>query len=270
MTGRAYKRAMTVLDWLWVWWRDSSQQVSGWPWDRHEESRPSWPRCRRRRDTLTPRRAAASAFHRGPWRRQSTLPPRRRPHATAGYADPGTQWKLRRAMSIPSTCSANTHTRLTALCPGLPRWAGIRKVKPIWILLKQEAVSGSGISWAICKSAPRSRQITTPAPHHSVFYRPDALPATQSTASKHWRQKTIYIHKALKSKMESRANYALEPIRGMKVQRRYHTWKISGLESKQKSVSRITEMCTRNHPQIIQLSRIWTLRRYQFMTEIRR
>ena len=28
-----------------------------------------------------------------------------------------------------------------------------RKVKPIWILLKQETVSGSGISWAICKSA---------------------------------------------------------------------------------------------------------------------
>ena len=30
-------------------------------------------------------------------------------------------------------------------------------------------MSGSGISWAICKSAPRSRQKTTPAPHHSVF-----------------------------------------------------------------------------------------------------
>jgi len=30
-------------------------------------------------------------------------------------------------------------------------------------------VSGSGISVATCKSAPRSRQITTPAPHHSVF-----------------------------------------------------------------------------------------------------
>ena len=44
--------------------------------------------------------------------------------------------------------------------------SGYRK-KPIWILLKQETVSGSGISWAICKSAPRSRQITTPAPHHS-------------------------------------------------------------------------------------------------------
>ena len=49
-------------------------------------------------------------------------------------------------------------------------------------------MSGSGISWAICKSASRSRQITTPAPHHSVFYRLDALPATQPTASKHWRQ----------------------------------------------------------------------------------
>ena len=47
---------------------------------------------------------------------------------------------------------------------------------------------GSGISWAICKSAPRTRQITTPAPNHSVFYRPDALPADQPTASKHWRQ----------------------------------------------------------------------------------
>ena len=79
------------------------------------------------------------------------------------------------------------HTRLTAFCPGLPRWAGTRKVKPIWILLKQDTVSGSGISWAICKSAPCSRQITTPAPHHSVFYRPGALPAAQSTVSKNWR-----------------------------------------------------------------------------------
>ena len=68
-----------------------------------------------------------------------------------------------------------THTRLTVLFPGLPGWASTRKVKPIWILLKQETVSGSGISWAICMSAPHSRQITTPAPHHSVFYRPDVL-----------------------------------------------------------------------------------------------
>jgi len=82
----------------------------------------------------------------------------------------------------------HTHSRLTAHCPGLPGWAGTRKVKPIWILLKQQTVSGRGISGAICKAAPRSRQITTSALHHSVFYRPDALSATQPTASKHWRQ----------------------------------------------------------------------------------
>jgi len=81
----------------------------------------------------------------------------------------------------------HTHTRLTALFPALPRWAGTRKVKPIWILLKQETVSGSGTSWAICNLAPCSRQTTTSAPHHSVFYRPDALPAAQPTVSKHWR-----------------------------------------------------------------------------------
>ena len=33
-----------------------------------------------------------------------------------------------------------------------------------------------------------SLQTTTPTPHHSCFfYRPDALPAAQPTASKHWR-----------------------------------------------------------------------------------
>ena len=61
-------------------------------------------------------------------------------------------------------------------------------------------MSGSGISWAICKSATRSRQIAMPTPHHSVFYRPDALPATQPTASKHWSHKdnTVIFKKWLR------------------------------------------------------------------------
>ena len=95
------------------------------------------------------------------------------------FLDPSATWLT----------EVHTHTRLTALFPGLSRWAGTRNVKPIWILLKQETVSGSDISWDMCKSAPRSRQITTPAPHRSVFYRPDALPAAQPTASKHWRHR---------------------------------------------------------------------------------
>ena len=89
----------------------------------------------------------------------------------------------------------HTHSRLMALFPGLPGWAGARKVKPIWILLKQETVSGSGISCAICMSAPRCRQITMPATHHSVFtgqvlflqanwYHGHAAPVTRSAQSR--------------------------------------------------------------------------------------
>jgi len=52
-------------------------------------------------------------------------------------------------------------------------------------------VSGNGISWTTCKSALCSRQIAMPAPHHSVFYRLDALPAAQPTVSKHWRCKAL-------------------------------------------------------------------------------
>jgi len=36
-------------------------------------------------------------------------------------------------------------------------------------LLEQDILNGSGISWAICKSAPCPRQLTMPAPHHSVL-----------------------------------------------------------------------------------------------------
>jgi len=87
----------------------------------------------------------------------------------------------------------HTHTRLTALFPGLPRWAGTRKVKPIWILRKQETVSGSGISWAICKCIllQTDNHASTPP---LCFYRPHALPAAQPTASKHWRQRHLLLH----------------------------------------------------------------------------
>ena len=87
--------------------------------------------------------------------------------------------------TMKHTVGKHTHTHLTALWPGLPGWAGTKKVKPIWIFLKQETVSGSGIRWAICKSAPHSRQITTPAPHRSDFYRPDAQQWQSTEGIKH-------------------------------------------------------------------------------------
>ena len=51
--------------------------------------------------------------------------------------------------------------------------------------MSKRQVSGSDISWAICKSAPSSRQITMPAPHHSVFFtgRMPFLPPKQQRQS---------------------------------------------------------------------------------------
>jgi len=67
-------------------------------------------------------------------------------------------------------------------------------------LLEQEIVSGSGICLAICKSASRPRQITMPSSHHSVLYRPDALPAAQPTASKHSYNKKKTVNNLTDSK----------------------------------------------------------------------
>jgi len=82
---------------------------------------------------------------------------------------------------------ALTHTRthpFNGPFSGTTRVSRYQKGKPIWILLKQELVSGSGISWTVCKSAPCTTQITTPAPHHSVFTgRMPLLPPNQQRQS---------------------------------------------------------------------------------------
>jgi len=68
------------------------------------------------------------------------------------------------------TVKAHTHTQTHPFNSPLSettRVSRYQKGKPIWISLKQETASGSAISWAICKSAPRSRQISMPAPQHS-------------------------------------------------------------------------------------------------------
>ena len=68
----------------------------------------------------------------------------------------------------------HTHTRFTAHWT-LSWTTRVSRYQNHLILLKQETVSGSGISWAMCKSAPRPRQITMPAPHHSVFLQAGCL-----------------------------------------------------------------------------------------------
>ena len=85
-----------------------------------------------------------------------------------GTAMPVTNFSRERWICVLLPLHTHTHP-FNGPVSGTTRVSRTRKVKPIWILLKQETVSGSGISWAICKAAPRSRQITTPAPHSSVF-----------------------------------------------------------------------------------------------------
>jgi len=65
--------------------------------------------------------------------------------------------------------SVNTHTRLTALFPGLPGWAGTRKVKQLGYV-------------QVCILLQADNHASTP---QLSFYRPDALPAAQPTVSKH-------------------------------------------------------------------------------------
>jgi len=74
-----------------------------------------------------------------------------------------------------------------------------QKGKPSGFYWSKRWWGGSDVSWTICKSfAPCSRHASTPP---LSFYRPDALPAMQPTASKHWRnnrydveiEKKIYL-----------------------------------------------------------------------------
>jgi len=59
--------------------------------------------------------------------------------------------------------------RSPCVCVCVCVYRGKTVPEPILILLEQEAVSGSGISWAICKSAPCPKEITMPAPTAQFF-----------------------------------------------------------------------------------------------------
>jgi len=85
--------------------------------------------------------------------------------------------------SIPPCHSQSANVNNNNIRPsfGTTRECRYQKGKTNLDLLKQETVSGSGISLAICDFALHPRQITTPAPNHSVFYRPYALPAAKPT-----------------------------------------------------------------------------------------
>ena len=88
----------------------------------------------------------------------------------------------------------HTHTRLTAHCPGLPRWSGTRQLKPIWILLKQEIVTttttDSEWQWhqlghmQVCTSLQTDNHASTSL---LSFLQAECPSCRQPRVWKHWR-----------------------------------------------------------------------------------
>jgi len=73
-----------------------------------------------------------------------------------------------------TTTTTTTISWLSEFCPGLPGWAGTWKVKPkpIWISSNKRywvAVALAGQAGLYANSAPRPRQITTPASQHLYY-----------------------------------------------------------------------------------------------------
>jgi len=75
-------------------------------------------------------------------------------------------------------------TRVSRYHKGKTKKVKTKKVKTNLDLLEQEIVrKGSGICWAICKSAPHADNHAN-IPPLCFFYRPDALPDAQPTAAR--------------------------------------------------------------------------------------
>ena len=92
----------------------------------------------------------------------------------------------------------------TTLRPGLPGWIGTRRINHSGFCWNRDggvAVESASHMQAICTSL---QKITMPAPHHSDFYGPDALPDTQPKASKPWRQQ--HTQKQINSEAKHRTN----------------------------------------------------------------
>jgi len=122
------------------------------------------------------------------------------PHKTGHFGDVSPSKEslglVRRKLNLTQqkqTFTTHTHTRqsvhlhththpFTGPLSGTTPVSRYQKGKTIWILLEHETVSGSGIRRATCKSAARSRQMTTPAPHCSVFLQP-GCPSCRPTNS---------------------------------------------------------------------------------------
>ena len=134
----------------------------------------------------------------------ASMPPLNFLQAGCPSCRPTNSVKALKASSLYTHTHTHTHTQpFNGPLSGTTRVSQHQIDKTDLDFTEQETVSGSGISWAVCKSAPRSRQ--KPRQHFTtqVFYRPNALPAAQPTASTHWRQ----IQQNKQTKKKKKLNY---------------------------------------------------------------
>jgi len=88
------------------------------------------------------------------------------------------------------------------------------KAKPFWILLEQEMM---GWQWHQLDHIKIIYSLLQTDNHASTspfsFYRPDALAATQPTASKHWRHKTtLYCVTIIRTRQPFYSHYTGQPV----------------------------------------------------------
>ena len=101
-----------------------------------------------------------------------------------------TNWSLTLFFLLAGKWNTHTHTRLTALFPGLPGWAGTRKVKPIWILLKQETVAvASAGPYASLHLAPDRQPHQHPTTQFFTGRMPFLPPNQQRQCTEGWEMK---------------------------------------------------------------------------------
>jgi len=87
---------------------------------------------------------------------------------------PGTHSRIlsaiqRAAQTVLGIYLKRTRSRVTSASSASGILNDYALYKSTHSLIHSLTVSGSDIRWAMCKTATRSRQITMPAPHHSVF-----------------------------------------------------------------------------------------------------
>jgi len=87
--------------------------------------------------------------------------------------------------SLSKAQKPHHHNRFTALFPGLPRWTGARR-ELLDFMVQGKINRGRHTDHPAGRHSIRTNQCPPP-PSPISFYRPDALPAAQTTVSKHWR-----------------------------------------------------------------------------------